>query len=143
MESAPVYEQQHGRDDRERISRGRVIEKAGDPFESRQRHFAPDFDESGPFPRSRRRDLTEIQVRHPVQRSEGRKLENRVGEAEDDERHPDAFETEDAAEPVPEGQADRVEKEEDPISGKHPEPRVDARNTRQSHWPNESIPSAR
>jgi ssDNA-binding replication factor A large subunit len=78
-----------------------------------------------------------------MNRSERSELKNGVGESEERERHPNAFETQDAAQAVAQRQADRIEKENDEVAGAKSEQRIDARNAGESHRPNESNPNAR
>ncbi len=100
MQAAPVEDQEDGRENGQRIGGGRVIKNPHDPFQRRQGHFAPDFDERRPRPTGRRQDLAEIDVGRPLERSESGELKNRISETEQSKGEPDSFETRDAPEPV-------------------------------------------
>ena len=128
MQAAPVYQQQNGGHNGERIGGRRVIENTRDPFQRGQRDIAPDFDEDRPIPAPGRGDLAEVELRHGVQRREGHELKNGVGETEEDKRQPDAFEPQDTAQAVAQGEPDRIEKQDDEIADPNSQQRINSRD---------------
>jgi hypothetical protein len=128
VQAAPVYEQQNRGQDGERISGGSVIEDSRDPFQSGQRDVAPDFNKNRPFPTPRRRDLTEVQLTQTMQGSKSDELENRIGKTEQGKSEPDAFETQDAAQTVAQGETNWIEKQDDEIAAAKSEQRINSRD---------------
>jgi hypothetical protein len=127
VQAAPVYEQQNRGQDGEWISGGRVIEDSRDPFQGGQWDVAPDLDENRPFPSARRRHLAKVELSETTQRGKGDELKNRIGKTEKGKSEPDAFETQDAAEAIAQGEADGVEKEDDEIAAEKSKQRINSR----------------
>ena len=67
--------------------------------------------------------LRRIELRRCAHGREGRELKDRIGEAEQRERQPDALEAHDAAEPVPQRETDRIEEQHQRVAGAESEQR--------------------
>src|ERR1043166_8903446 len=130
MQAAPVRKQQERRDDRERISRGRVIENSGHSFEHWQRHLLPDYHKSRPMPFCEGGDLAGIDIGHALDRREGGELENEIGEAEQNKDQTNAFEASDTTKSIAHRKSHRIKKHQQGVSGKETEQQV---NTGQRH----------
>ena len=130
MQPAPVDDHEHRSQDGKWISRGRVVENSGHPFQRRQRRFSPYLYKSRPVPIRERDDLVRIEIGRISDGRKSGKLENEVTEPKKGKGKPDAFKASDAPKTIAERLPHRIKKHQQDVSTAEPKQSIYSRETR-------------